>query len=191
MDAQEYFNRGNEFFDNDDFDRAIADYTEALRLKPDMAEAKNNLSNAYFNRGIASLQKGDNNRAIADITEAASLNPKNAQIYGARGWIKNQIGDFDGVINDYTEVIRLEPAATAYAQRAGAYHEKSKEALHAGDHNGFLKYKNLQIKDLEAALRFNPIDKELQEMVQKMLELAISERDLRKSGFEFIDSIKT
>jgi tetratricopeptide (TPR) repeat protein len=139
----------------------------------------------FFNRGIASYQNGDNNSAIADLTEAAKLDPNDAQIYGARGTIKNMIGDFDGVINDFTEVIRLAPTFAAYAIRGGAYHEKGKEALHAGDNNGFFKYKNLHIKDCEAALRINPADQNM----QKMLELATDELKLRKGVTEYIGKV--
>jgi tetratricopeptide (TPR) repeat protein len=183
MDAQEYFNRANEFFNQNDFDRAIADYTESLRLQPDMEAAKNNLSNAYFNRGLASFRKGDSNRAIADLTEAAALNPNDVQIYGARGTINNQVGNHDGVINDFTEVIRLEPTVMAYITRSGAYHEKSNASLAAGDNNSYFKYKDLQIKDNEAALQIDPADKNL----QKMLELTISEREHRKQTCEYLE----
>ena len=46
---------------------AIADYTQAIRLKPDYADA-------YFNRGIAKYALGDKQGAIADLKQATSLN---------------------------------------------------------------------------------------------------------------------
>jgi hypothetical protein len=57
--------------------------------------------------------------------------------------------------------------------------------VHAGNHNDFLKYKNLQIKDLEAALRINPAE----EHVQKMLELATDELRLRKETHEYAGKV--
>ena len=41
-----------------DFDKEVADYTEAIRLKPDLADA-------YYGRGLALGKKGDVDRSIA------------------------------------------------------------------------------------------------------------------------------
>lgn len=51
-----------------DADRAIADYTAAIRLDPKYA-------NAYFNRGNGYNSKNDTARAIADYTEVIRLDP--------------------------------------------------------------------------------------------------------------------
>jgi len=50
------------------FDEAIADYDEALRLRPQHAES-------YFNRASAYRYKGQNKQAIADYEKALDLNP--------------------------------------------------------------------------------------------------------------------
>ena len=55
--------------DKGDYDRAIADYDEAIRLDPRYAVA-------YYNRGVAYCDKGDYDRAIADYNEAIRLDPK-------------------------------------------------------------------------------------------------------------------
>ena len=52
-----------------DHDHAIADYTEAIHLKPDNADA-------YYNRGCSRWQLGEDERADADFEEAARLDPK-------------------------------------------------------------------------------------------------------------------
>jgi tetratricopeptide (TPR) repeat protein len=56
--------------------RAIADYNQALRLNP-------NLAQAYGNRGVARDDSGDNKGAIADLHKAADLFPqqRNTQLY--------------------------------------------------------------------------------------------------------------
>jgi len=51
-----------------DNDRAIADFNEAIRLKP-------NDASAYNNRGLAYAAKGDDDHATADFNEAARLKP--------------------------------------------------------------------------------------------------------------------
>ena len=54
-----YLNRGNAYFNKGDHDRAIADYTEAIRLDPKYA-------NAYGRSRQQPTGKGDHDRAIAD-----------------------------------------------------------------------------------------------------------------------------
>jgi Flp pilus assembly protein TadD len=51
-----------------DLDRAIADYTEAIRLSPKFARA-------YYNRGVAEKRKGDTVGGDVDIATARGLQP--------------------------------------------------------------------------------------------------------------------
>src|SRR5262245_40672190 len=66
-----YFSRGSAYYTRGDFDRAIADYSEVIRLDPKSASA-------YGGRGLAYFDKGDFDRAIADYNEAIKLDPKSA-----------------------------------------------------------------------------------------------------------------
>jgi tetratricopeptide (TPR) repeat protein len=106
--AKTFSNRGVEWQAKGNYDRAIADYGEAIRLNPRHA-------NAYSNRGIAWSAKGDNDRAIADYGEAIRLNPQYAYAYRNRGLAWRAKGDYDRAIADYGEAIRLNPQfASAY-----------------------------------------------------------------------------
>lgn len=107
MDAQECLRRGEECFDKDDFDQAIVEFTEAVRLDPNLAVAKSHLYTAYYNRGVTNFQNGENDQAVADFSEAIRFKPDNAAAYDARGMIHNETGNFDGIIEDFTEVIRI------------------------------------------------------------------------------------
>lgn len=63
--------RGLSYNSKGDFDRAIADYSEAIRLEPKFAEA-------YLSRGLAHLYSGDLTKALADVSEASELDPQDA-----------------------------------------------------------------------------------------------------------------
>jgi tetratricopeptide (TPR) repeat protein len=53
-----------------DYNKAIADYTQAIRLEP-------NIAIFYNQRGIVYYSTGDYNKAIADIETAIQLEPNN------------------------------------------------------------------------------------------------------------------
>ncbi len=61
-----FYNRGNAYIYAGQFDRAIADNTEAIRIRPDFAEA-------FFNRGMAYAKKGVRNRIVPDFKKAYDL----------------------------------------------------------------------------------------------------------------------
>ncbi|MBV8846400.1 MAG: tetratricopeptide repeat protein [Bryobacterales bacterium] len=55
-----------------DPDGAIADFTRAIELRPDYAEA-------YYFRGLAKRAKGDKDGAVADFMKAIGLKPDYAE----------------------------------------------------------------------------------------------------------------
>lgn len=117
-DAAGYNRRGNAWADKRDYDRAIADYSEALRINPQYAVA-------YYNRGLAWRNKRDYDRAIADYSEAVRINPKNADAYNNRGIVWSDKRDYDRAIADYNETLRINPMdAKAYNNRGYAYNNK-------------------------------------------------------------------
>ncbi len=64
--ADAYNNRGVIYRDTNDHDKAIADYTEAIRLDPKEARF-------YYNRSFVYEAKGDQAKAQADFTKAKEL----------------------------------------------------------------------------------------------------------------------
>ena len=90
---------------------SIADFTEAIRLNPNFADA-------YFERARAHLFLGDEARSVADYTEMIRIDPKDVEAYRARGSALDVLREYQRAIADYTEAIRLDPKfARTYADR--------------------------------------------------------------------------
>lgn len=69
--AWAFNDRGLYYANTGNHDRAIPDYTEAIRLNPQYAHA-------FMNRGASYRSKHDYDRAMADANEAIRLNPQMA-----------------------------------------------------------------------------------------------------------------
>jgi len=110
-DATIFFYRGTAKNDLKDYQAAIADYDEAIRLNPELAEAFNN-------RGNAKSALEDYQGAIADYDEAIKLNPELAEAFNNRGISKFNMKDNPGAIADFDEALRLKP------DDAGALHNR-------------------------------------------------------------------
>ena len=84
------------------FDLAIANCDEAIRLDPQYAPA-------FCNRGAFYCQKSDGDHAIADFDQAIRLDPKEATAFYNRGNLYKKKGDYNRAITDYNEAIQLDP----------------------------------------------------------------------------------
>jgi tetratricopeptide (TPR) repeat protein len=110
-----HYNRGLDWLQMGELDRAIGDFDISIRLDPTSAWSFNN-------RGSAWYAKGDLDRAMADFGQAITLDPKYALAYSNRGEVWKDRGDFGRAIADYGQAISLDPAFTAaYSNRGLAY----------------------------------------------------------------------
>ncbi len=116
--ATAYRHRGNAYLGKGDFDRAIAQYDQALRVDPNHVDA-------YYNRGSVYFHMGDFDRAIAEVDQVLRLNPGDIDAYYLRGLGYFNIGETDRAIADFDQVLHLDPShAEAYYDRGRAYHHK-------------------------------------------------------------------
>ncbi|MFP3042886.1 tetratricopeptide repeat protein [Treponema primitia] len=139
-DAKASYDRGNAARTRRDFDTAIREYTEAIRINPNYAEA-------YIVRGNAYNDKRDYERAIADCTEAIRIDPTLGSAYIIRGVVYNNKRDYDQAIKDFTDGIRLNPNYSfAYVYRGRAYYNRSEY--------------DRAIADYTEAIRLNPNEAE-------------------------------
>ena len=93
-----------------DIDGAIANFTRAIRLDPNNAEA-------YYERGQA-LSLIDARAAIADYTQALRLAPKSVKVYSGRAYSRQQLFDYAGALQDLDRAIQLEPGQDFYLRRS-------------------------------------------------------------------------
>ncbi len=116
--AVAFTNRGLAYKRIGQGDRAIADFSEAIRLKPDFGFAFNNRGNAYY-------AKGQFDRAIKDYDEAIRLKPDLAEAFSNRGNVYRKKGRLARAIKDYNKAIHLNPdEAKVFADRGLAYEKK-------------------------------------------------------------------
>jgi tetratricopeptide (TPR) repeat protein len=153
-----------------DYDRALKDYNEAIRLNPTFARALESRGHfwyekreydqalkdydevlridptrtrAFVARGNAWYSKQEYDRAIEDYGEAIRLDSQNAHAFLARGnaWSAKQ--DHDRAVKDYDEAIRLDPKnAAAFVDRAAVWYARQ-------------EYDRV-LKDYSEALRLDP-----------------------------------
>jgi len=117
-DAAAYCEQGGTWLLQRKYDKAIAAFSEAIRLDPNFAPA-------YFDRGLAWFHKGEYDKAIPDCTKAIALDPHSAVAYVNRAntWLYK--GDYDNAIADYTKIIGLNPTwAAGYNGRGTAWLRK-------------------------------------------------------------------
>jgi tetratricopeptide (TPR) repeat protein len=110
--------RGQALSHSGEYDKAIKDLDEAIRLDP-------KLYLAFDARGSALYAKGLYDKAIADLSEAIRLEPKYPGAWNDRGVVQYANEDYDKAIQDYTEAIRLDPGnAEPFYNRGNAWSEK-------------------------------------------------------------------
>jgi tetratricopeptide (TPR) repeat protein len=120
-DAVGFFERGNAYFDTGDWDKAIAEYDQAIRLK-------RNYTEAYHARGLAYYHKGVSRMAIADFDQVIRRDPGFAKAYFDRGSAYLDADLYDWAIADFDKAIKLQPDyAEAKSKRAQANSLRTQE----------------------------------------------------------------
>ena len=84
------------------FDAAIDSYQKAIKIKPDYADAYNNLGNVL-------RDKGDLEGAIESFQRAIKIKPTNADYYNNVGIAMREKGDLRGAIGSYKKIMRINP----------------------------------------------------------------------------------
>ena len=146
-DAEAYHNRGVAHAELGRYAEAIAEYDEAIRLRPDYAKA-------YFGRGNARARLGRHAEAIADYDEAIRLQPDLAEAYYNRGLAYASLGWYEEAIADYDEAIRQRPDyAEAYNNRGVAHAELGRYAEAIAEYDEAIRLRPDLCRDLQQSGR--------------------------------------
>jgi formylglycine-generating enzyme required for sulfatase activity/Flp pilus assembly protein TadD len=149
--VEEYLARGNEYYNQQQYDKAISQYTQAMHLDPKYVYA-------HLNRGLAYYVKGLPDKAIGDYNEAAQLNPQNATTFYYRALAYQHKGQLVEAISDYDQALRLKPHFL-WSQQAASQRQAAYEALLKGAQTAYQKGQLDQaIVDYTLLLRLNPHD---------------------------------
>lgn len=106
--ANNYNNRGYEYRNKGEFDRAMSDFNKAIELDPGDGVAYNNRGNVYRDRG-------DNDRALADFNKTIAVNPKYDRAYLNRSLTYLYSGNPDKALADINQANELDPKNAFYA----------------------------------------------------------------------------
>jgi tetratricopeptide (TPR) repeat protein len=172
-DTTVYLERGIRWSVQGEYDKAIQQFDEAIRLDPSM-------DFYYFLRGMDWYSKEDYDKAIKDFNEAIRFDSKKSYfLHRGRAWLfKN---DIDNAIKDFNQAIRVDPNdACLYDQRGRAWWCKKKFDMAAADfddairlspgerryyYRGVAHFLNEEIDkaigDFDEAIRLNPEGAEL------------------------------
>lgn len=103
---------GNGYAGKNDWDHALRDYDEAIKIEPRNTDA-------LINRGNAYAHKNQLDKSIQDYSEAIRLNPNLAEAYCNRAFDYIAAKKTDLALADLAEAIRVNPKFTgAYRWRA-------------------------------------------------------------------------
>jgi len=119
-----------------EYDKALADFDEAIRLDPKDATA-------FISRGVLWYAKHEYARSQADCDQGIRLDPKLAVAFYNRGELWRLRGEYDKALADFDEFIRLDPKdADAFNSRAFVLCSKHEQAR--------------ALADFDEAIRLNP-----------------------------------
>ena len=105
------YNSGLEKYEQGDYLGAIADYSKAIEINPQDA-------NAYSNRGVSKSDLKDYQGAISDYGKAIQIDPKNTEAYYNSGNAKYTLKGYREAIDYYSSAIAINPKyAIAYSAR--------------------------------------------------------------------------
>jgi tetratricopeptide (TPR) repeat protein len=163
--AETYFKQGEDYRNNNQYDKALAAYTKAIEVNPQYAEEYDkaikdynkamadynkaleieleDVYASYKNRGNVYYNLKEYDKAMADYNKVLEIDPQDAHAYLRRGIVYYDLKEYDKAMADYNKAIEINPQyAMAYNNRGLVYYN--------------LKEYDKAIKDYNKALEIDP-----------------------------------
>jgi tetratricopeptide (TPR) repeat protein len=162
-----YLERGNDYLDSEQYDKALVEYNQAIKLDPNYAEAyykrgnvyydlqqydkaladydraiqiNPNFADAYYNRSLVYYNLQQYDKALAGYDRAIQINPNFAEAYNNRGNVYYNLQQYDKALADYDRAIQINPNyADAYYNRSLVYKELNQPEKALADYNQAIK----------------------------------------------------
>ena len=99
LKATSHYLHGNDYLLKDQYDLAIKQFNEAIKLD-------SNYADAYQGRGIAYTYKDENELAIENFSDAIEMSRYNAKFYLSRGNVYAKICQYENAIADFHKADR-------------------------------------------------------------------------------------
>ena len=125
--ARHYVERGNVYYQLNDFYRAVADYSAALKLDDTQDQA-------YFGRGMAYGRMGLIDEGIADLSVYIARHTNDSVAYTKRGVRNLWRGNLLDAERDLSRAVALDPNNAEAHDDLGVVHAKNKRLTIAADH---------------------------------------------------------
>lgn len=100
-----YGYRANIFYEKNNLDGAISDYSKIIEVAPDSAESEG----PYVNRGFSYYRKNNFKQALTDFNKAVEINPNSVGSFYNRGLLYYSIEKYDQSLADYKKATTLSP----------------------------------------------------------------------------------
>lgn len=125
--------RGGVYYFNEDYDKAMVDFSRAIELKRDYADA-------YYNRGLVFNNWGKYKEAIQDYSASIQHRKGFAPVYYYRGNAYYNLGKYDSAIADFKSAIALKyNSVNVYYNRGLIYYNQGKHEEAIQDFNATLQ----------------------------------------------------
>lgn len=131
-------NRANHYRDNGMVEKALYDYSQVIRLKPDKPEAYNSRARLYFNYN----QRDSLLKALTNYNKAISLRPDDVEFMVNRGATHAKLGNTPQALQDLAAAENLDPSfANIYLNRSVIYNNSQEWDKALSDIVKYLQYK--------------------------------------------------
>ncbi|MBN2589831.1 MAG: tetratricopeptide repeat protein [Sedimentisphaerales bacterium] len=114
--AQLLLKHGNDYLKSNQFNKAISEFTKAIKISPKYPDP-------YINRGGIYGTTGETNKALSDLNKAIEIDPKSAFAYNNLALIHLNSGKFAQSISNCNTAIEISPKyPDPYLIRGSAYY---------------------------------------------------------------------